>query len=437
MKNLKLIMFFVLITIFVTPVSAQLKSGNKLYSQFKFSKAIPYFLKASNSKEKDERKIAKIRLADCYRKVKQFSEASKWYEKVLEEEIVNPEIFFNYATVLRNQGKYNEAEKYFKTYLEKVPGNKVAKKYLQYCRDIVSWENIEASAKVKNLEALNTPFTEFSPVFYKNGIVFVSDRDIDLWDNNNYLWTGNGFLNLYFTELSETNQPGYTFSFPEKMPKPINQPYHDGPACFTDDGQIIFTTRTLKQKQKKKDTIQTYYTLIYYASLDGKKPKFEPFAYNGDSYSVGHPTFSDNSNILIFSSDMPGGQGESDLYFSMLENGGWTRPENLGSLINSFGNEYFPYLANDTTLYFSSDGHMGYGGLDIYVSSYKNGQWQKPVNLKAPINSSYDDFGIIFFKNHNNGFFSSNRKGGKGGDDIYFMNDFKLQINNPEQIVSY
>ena len=155
-----------------------------------------------------------------------------------------------------------------------------------------------------------------------------------------------------------------------------------------------------------------------------KKVNYIAFPYNSDNFSVGHPAISADGTKLIFSSNMPGGSGQSDLYISERINGEWQKPINLGAEINTFGNEVFPFLANDSTLFFSSDGHEGYGGLDIFESNMVNGKWTTPWNLKLPLNSPYDDFSIVFNRNLTDGFFSSNRPGGLGSDDIYVFRKY-------------
>jgi hypothetical protein len=157
----------------------------------------------------------------------------------------------------------------------------------------------------------------------------------------------------------------------------------------------------------------------------GKKIIYNPLSFNSEDYSVGHPAISADGKKLIFSSDKPGGLGGSDLYVSELIDGKWSNPVSLGTEVNTFGNEVFPFLANDSTLFFSSDGHPGYGGLDVYQTELVQGKWTTPWNLKRPINSPYDDFSIAFSKSLTDGFVSSNRQGGKGSDDIYAFRNYK------------
>jgi tetratricopeptide (TPR) repeat protein len=413
------------LTCFTISASAQLKNGNKMYSQMKYNRAIPYFLKTIEGNKENEKEEAVWKLAECYRLTNCQKEASVWYEEAITNFDVPDEIYLNYGNVLRTLENYEKAKANFEIYINNNPDNIQGVKYKQFCDGIQEWLQLEASAKIENDSTLNSRFSDFSPVIYKQGLVFISDRDVDLVDNNNYMWTGNGYLNLFYIE-TERNAEKQEASLPVKMSKSFNQNYHDGPVCFSKDEMQIFTTRTLKTKLKRKDTIQTHYAGIYWAKLDSDKVLYQAFKYNNPEFSVAHPAVSEDGKQIIFSSNKPGGFGKSDLYFSKLEEGKWTEPINLGEMINTFGNEYFPYWVNKTTLYFSSDGRMGYGGLDIYVSKYINGQWQKAQNLKAPINSSYDDFGILFTDDKTKGYFSSNRPGGKGADDIYKFWDLKI-----------
>ncbi len=421
MKNLIKYTLAFLLVFNLGHVKAQLKTGNKLYQQLKFNEAIPFYLKVINEKKEGEKKEAIVKLADCYRLISDFTEASVWYEKAMDFNTSDPNVFYNYANVLRTQAKYDLAEKYYLKFLEHSPDDERARSYSEYCRDISGWQNLEPSAQIENEEVLNSKFSDFSPVHYKNGLVIISDRNVDQLDNHNYSWTGNGYLDLYFAAYSENGK----LQVPEKMSKTFNQTFHDGPVCFSEDESEVFITRTSKHKKYKKDTVQTHFSYITIIKLNDKKIKEKAFAYNSIEHSVGHPTLSNNGKTLIFSSNKKGGFGDSDLYYCELKDGKWTTPVNLGSEINTFGKENFPYLSDDNTLYFSSDGHMGYGGLDIYVSEFKHGKWQKPKNLMAPINSSYDDFGILFNKKNNDGYFSSDRPGGKGADDIYKFSNYK------------
>ncbi len=418
MKKVYFILF--LTSVFSFQVFAQNHKGDKFYKYFNYAEAIPYYLKTMESGNENEKAHATQRLADCYRFTNNAPEARVWYEKAVQLEHTDTVNYFYLGQALRSLGLYEEAAKSFETFNKLVPGNDKGERYYKFAVDIQKWLDLPPVAEIKNIEALNSRYSDFCPVFYRDGIVFTSDRQLNSLDKNVYGWTNFNYLNLYYTI------PEYYKIFwngvpePQKMSNDFNQTYHDGPVCFSSDNRWVYITRaTTKQGEKLKDNIKTFLLKIYFAEITGSKPpKFKPFPYNSNEYSVGHPALSQNADTLIFSSDMPGGYGGSDLYMCVMESGKWGEPINLGEKINSIGNEVFPYWKNGM-LFFSSDNHLGYGGLDIFQSKLTDGKWSEPENLKAPINSSYDDFGIGFKDDLTEGLFSSNRPEGKGNDDIY------------------
>jgi outer membrane protein OmpA-like peptidoglycan-associated protein/tetratricopeptide (TPR) repeat protein len=417
----------VVLLIASSQISAQIKQANFFFEQFKYSKAIPLYKKATDEKDQKVRKEATVRLADCYRLMNNANEARMWYAKAVAYKDVDSINWYYLGMALRTLANYDEAEKAFLTYAEKAPSDFRGKVYAQYCRDIKQWEGLTPSAEIKNAFSINSPYSDFGPAYYQDGIVFTSDRDIDMMNDKNYLWTAFGYLEMYSAQPSYYNDFWSDMAAPVKLSNTFNQPYHDGPASFTDDFKQIFITRTLKNSAKKdSNDIRTDLLKIFYADLSQeKKVTYQAFPFNSEKHSVGHPTVSADGKTLIFSSNMKGGLGQSDLYVSRFVDGKWTDPENLGDKVNTFGNELFPFLANDSTLFFSSDGHLGFGGLDLYETNLVNGQWITPWNLKLPLNSPYDDFSLVFNKNMTEGFFSSNRPGGVGADDIYAFKNYR------------
>ncbi|MEZ5107245.1 MAG: hypothetical protein R2757_22260 [Draconibacterium sp.] len=427
MKKNTLLLIPIVFLLFMQIGFAQIKTADKLYNRFAYSKAIPYYLKIANSKDDGKRDAAISRLAECYRLINNYEQSVYWYQ----EAVKNPETdtinYFYLGTVLRNLSHYDEAKVAFLKFAELKPSDPRGKKFAGFCEDIEKWKDI-STATIKNKDDLNSEKSDFSPVIDNGSVVFTSDRGVDMLDNNNYTWTGNAYLDLYSSKPETENSYLGKMSVPEKLSKYFNKPFHDGPACFTKDNKFVFITRTQKDLSKRKK-MRTDLLAIYYANINEEKPDFKPFPYNSEDYSVCHPAISPDGVKLVFSSDMSGGEGGSDLYISRLENGEWTTPQNLGKEINTFGNEVFPGWFNDSTLFFSSDSRMGYGGLDIYKTNCSKDTWTVPVNLQSPINSSYDDFGIVFLSD-TEGFFSSDRPGGKGFDDIYQFSGFQInQIN--------
>ncbi len=427
MKKLHTIIFLAFVLGF--QVFAQEKKADKLYKYFNYSEAIPYYLKAYDKAKVSERDHIVLQLADCYRLTNNAAKAAEWYGKAIHIEGVDSMTYFWYGQALRTLGNYEDAGQAFKSYMELAPNDPEGERYYNYCKDIVPYLAKAPVATIKNIDGLNTRYSDFSPVFYGDGIVIVSDRfhgiKGDKPDKPVYGWTDHAYLDLYYTE------PEYYKVIWDGVPEPtymkggMNQEFHDGPVCFSGENNQVFLTRTIEKQAKKArksvDRIKTHLLKLFITDPDSEgKLKFKPFAYNSKDYSLGHPAVSPDGQTLIFASDMPGGYGLTDLYMSQLtEEGKWSEPVNLGDVINTEGEESFPYWAADGTLYFSSDGHLGFGGLDLFKAVKKDDVWTKPENLLRPINSSYDDFGIVLKEGMQEGMFSSNRPEGKGSDDIY------------------
>ena len=208
------------------------------------------------------------------------------------------------------------------------------------------------------------------------------------------------------------------------MPKTVSSTYHDGPAALSADEKTMYLTKSNIVVKKIKGALLNVVNLkLYILKKDstGKLSKPESFPYNSDDYSLGHATLTKDGKRIYFVSDMPGGIGQTDLWFSDYEKGAWQKPENLGQAINTEGREMFPYVHEDGTLFFSTDGRAGLGGLDLYFTVPAMDAYFEPQSLGYPINTNYDDFGFALNNDLKTGYFSSNRTGGKGEDDIYFF----------------
>lgn len=261
-----------------------------------------------------------------------------------------------------------------------------------------------------NLESLNTKHSEFCAYDFGNSLVYTGEKQTDLIE---YSTTdGQPYLSVF---ASKINKGGYGKA--SSFSKSVNTSYHDGPLAFSADGTVLYLTRVSYVKKADKHFVN--YAKLYTLTKQGKGwSKAVPFPYNSDAYSCAHASISADGNSLFFSSDMPGGYGGKDIWVCRKTADGWDKPVNLGSGVNTSGDEMFPYIRKDGILFFSSNGHRGVGGLDVFSARYVGSAWLLKRNEGLNINSSGDDFGISFITD-STGYVSSNREGGKGKDDIY------------------
>ncbi len=255
--------------------------------------------------------------------------------------------------------------------------------------------------------------SNFSPVYFRSGIVYVSNRNSD---SKNYKTkpTTDDF-NLFYAKQTEMGN----WLDPEPLRGNINSIFNEGPCSFNNKFSLVYFTRNDNEGKKIVTNQKSENVLkIYQAETnEGEWNVTGEVSFNNINYRVGHPTLSPSGRTMIFVSDMPWGYGGTDLYMVTQQNGQWSKPENLGKVINSAGNEMFPFLLNDSVLYFASNGMIGIGGLDIYRSELTENGWSIPENLGFPINSPRDDFGFICSREELSGYFSSNRSQGK--DNIF------------------
>lgn len=273
---------------------------------------------------------------------------------------------------------------------------------------------LNAEVELTNLVNINTDALEFSPVFYANGLVFVSSRKKNGPIDEEI---GETFFELFYCELDPNGIP----LFPTPFSIQINSERHEGPVSFNLDGsRMYFTRNNLLQGVQKANSKGKVGLKIYEADqgyFDWENVRELPF--NSDEYSCMHPSLSEDGKRLYFASDMPGGFGGFDLWVVLRTGAAWSEPINLGARINTSDNEVFPFIHNSGILFFSSDGHKGFGGLDLFLIDIGKPEWGKVINLGRPFNSDRDDLGIILDSDGVIGYFSSDREGGMGKDDIY------------------
>lgn len=378
--------------------------------------------------EKSDDATAKINLAEAYRKINDTANAEFWYGQVVRLPQAEPIHKLYYGMMLQRNGKCDVAKEWFQQFVDLSPEDQRG----QYLLNACDYEEELMTKSVSSYEITNCDFNsasdDFSPFFFKKGLVFSSERDTNPVIRRTSNWTGNPFLELYYVDVkqqgSKENGCGnYTFGRPEKFSNEINSKFNDASVAFSKNGEeIYFTRNNYLDGKKEADDAGIMRLKIFYARSEGegKWGELQSLPFNSNEYSVAHPALSPDGNKLYFTSDMPGGYGGMDLYVSDKESGRWGPPMNLGPEVNTEGHEIFPYVAPDGKLYFASDGHVGLGGLDIFYTSSKDGDvWSTPENLGYPMNTNSDDFSIVFNEEGTCGFVASDREGGVGHDDIY------------------
>jgi len=403
------------------------KRADRYFSNFVYPKAVRLYEKASE--ESDEPDVySYLKIADSYRLMNNSLSSEHWYQRVEGSSIMEEQDYMNYAQVLLKNG---QNEKALQIYTSIKNSKSVSIGRLESMNDMERYYTDSLAFFIENMD-INSTESDFSPTYYQNGFVFVSNRKNKKISQSTYYWDDSYFLDLYYTEVSDDGNIQ-----PVAMPKGINTIFHEGPADFYDQyNKIIFTRNNFNLGEERTseegvNKLKLYYSERITENSKWSKPIELPFA--SDEYSVGHPSLTEDGETIYFASDMFGTHGKADIYRARYVDGKWENPENLGDVINTTEDEFFPYISKTNVLYFSSLGHHGIGGLDIY-SVDLNVLPYEVKNMGYPINTKDDDFGIIM--EGNVGYFSSNRLGSKGADDIYkvimYAYDMGVRLVNEE-----
>ncbi len=421
----KLVLFLFLIIGSSAFAQRNLAKGNRLFDMGQYERAIPFFEKEVSNPERLIKIEAITKIADCYRLLGNFELAEKNYKNAISKG-GGKEAVYNYGLALKAAAKYAEAKEIFLRYQKLNPDDPRGLMMAKSC-DLAEKMIVEDPLyDVVEIKQWNTDGVEISPMYYKNGILFSSQRKGGRKPFVSFDGANNApLLDLYFIEFNGTDK---SFANPVYFFPQLNSNLHEGPPSFSPDGNEIYFTRTVEgERLNKSDKVVQNTLQVFYSKLNKDSSWTNPksaFYFNSINYSVFHPSLSKDGKMIFFASDMPGGVGGTDIYVSYKEkNGRWSQPYNLGPDVNSVDNELFPFYDNDGSLYFSSNGHPGMGKLDIFKSTYDSLQgWTHVENLRAPMNSIGDD--ICYFEgvDKGKGFIVSDRINGTGSDDIYIFN---------------
>jgi outer membrane protein OmpA-like peptidoglycan-associated protein/tetratricopeptide (TPR) repeat protein len=397
------------------------KDADAHFNSNNFSLALEDYKKVLDVQEANLKVVQRI--ADCYRFLNNSKEAEFWYAQTLNFPEHSPENIRYFADAARKNGNYEKARIYYLRYAGQDPGQApLARKLAASCQEAQQWMEHPAPYRLRPLPGISAGDLDFSPVFYQQGLVFTSDRGVS---GNQAVsgWTGKPLAKLFYAPLENGS-----FTRPAALPEPLNSQSENGSAVFNQAEDIVYFTRVIQVKPAlswAKFGANVKFTNrmeIYISQRKGNAwTAPTPFPFNNfRDFSIGHPALSPSGDTLYFASDMPGGYGDTDIYFSVKsDDDNWSKPVNAGNKINTPDKELFPVVAANGRLYFSSMGHGGMGGLDIFQAQGTGADWHHVENLKYPLNSSSDDFGILFDKSGQNGYLSTNRNSADGHDNIY------------------
>ena len=401
------------------------------YNDFRYNRAQSAFLKlVRDDADFTDKKVIQS-LADTYFFNSQYNQSYTWYRKLISlyPEDIKPIYYLRASISARSNENYAIADRYMQQYFRMEKGTVIEDLYVTDLNYLDSIAELRPKYIVETTK-INTEQSDFSSAFFgKDKLVFSSTYQAS--GQRDYEWTGEPFLDLYIADIGEEGQLENT----QQIEGDINTAFHESSAVFTKDLKTVYFTRNnFKNGKKRSDRKNTVRLKLMTANVDddGNWSDVEELPFNNDNYSVAHPALSLDGKKLFFASDMPGTTGESDLwYVDIYKDGSYGDPINLGQKVNTEGRESFPYIADDGTLYFTSDALLGFGGFDIFKAELSDsGIARDPENMGLPINSAGDDFGFLIQTETNTGYISSNRDGNRGSasDQIYYFKPSKCVV---------
>jgi peptidoglycan-associated lipoprotein len=420
------ITYFILLVTVTTQVAAQGNyeaQGDEAFREHQYTVAIEKYRLALGKapSERETRDGLTFRLAECYRITNDTRKAEAAYYKLILTKYSDshPDVLLYYSDALRANGKYNEASKYYKAYEAMVPGDDRGRNGILACNEAREWLKNPTDYKVVNQRRINTRYDEFAPCFADqtwHTLIYTSTGSSAIGQTIDG-WTGQNCSDLFMS--TQTRGDFWSAPVPFDNTGTINTDANEGTPSMSAAFDVLFFTRCPLEREGGTGC------QIYSTERKGDQWSMPTVVHLSEdsSANVGHPSISKDGLSLYFSSNMAGGIGGKDLWMATrpTPDSPFGPPLNLNKPINTEGDEMFPFILNDSVLYFASNGLPGMGGLDIFKSVKRNGIWSTPENMRSPVNSNSDDFAIIFLPDEDKGYFSSNRTNGSGGDDIWYF----------------
>ena len=414
----KIYTILLLIAVSTTIVSAQnskTKKADNLYDRLAYTDAAQAYQKVLKRGTTDAYVFE--RLANCYYFINDTKKAEMYYKRVARSKDANPEAIYNYAQTLKANGKFSDYNTWMKNYANLRPNDTRVKEFMKNPNYIPKIMDDMARYTATNMEDINSEYADFGGIVYGKDFYFASGRNTS---RKTYQWNEEPYLEIY-----KATNVGGTIKNAELLNGDVNTKYHESNAVISADGKRMYFDRNdyFEGDYDKSENGINQINLYYAENIDGKGwSGVVSVPFNNNEYSTGHPALSQDGKTLYFVSDMPGGKGGSDIYMVAIKNdGSLGAPKRLGDNINTEGKELFPYLDSNGTLYFSSNGHMGIGGLDVFYAETQGDDFGPVNNLGNGVNSPADDFAYKYDPTTQSGYVSSNREGGMGSDDIYMV----------------
>ncbi len=436
----RILLLLIIVCGFWTKVTAQkdsipdkqmervMERADERYNQYSFSPAIDIYKKVLD-KGYTSPDLLK-RLGNSYYFNAKYQEAADTYAKLntTYPDEMSVEDVFRYAQSLKSIGNYDQAAQLMESFRE------MTSTMSDFDEDYMTKIEKNSGRYTVKTFPYNSKYSDFAAAYYEKGLIFASDRDTGNFARYRHTWNARDFLDLYKVNADSVSNNNVV-----KLGGVVNTRLHESTSVVTKDGTTMYFTRNnFFDGRKKKDEEGIIRLKIYSAeNIDGEWLNITELPFNSDSYSVAHPMLSPDGKKLYFVSDMPGSLGESDIFVTEIIGDGTYGPiKNLGSNINTIARETFPFIDKDGVLYFSSDGHQGLGGLDVFATKIAYNDYTQPVvNVGKPVNTPKDDFSYIFNSENKTGYFSSNREGGMGDDDIYeFVENEPLVLDCIQEI---